>query len=145
MADNRIKGQDVTILVSQDSVLLDSFQEISNFTFEDLLELISKGYLSQKTEKKDMIYKGVKGSMELDISTQDVFRFRNSVVNKAQRITPDTQFNFSGVLGFPDGSTPTFAMNDVSFGGIPIEIGSRGDYVKMKLEFECSELLITFG
>lgn len=143
--DNRIKGQDVTILLAQDGTLLDEFNEISSFEYTDELELISKGYLAQKSEKKDMIFKGVKGSFELDMSSQNIFRLRNAIVNKAKNITPDAEFNVSGVLAFPDGTTPTFAMQNVSFGPIPTNISARADYVKVKLEFACEDLSITFG
>ena len=137
--DNRIKGQDVTILIAQDGNLLDELNDINDFEFTDLLEIITKGYLGQKSEKKDTVYKGVKGSFSLDLSSKKYFTFRQAVLNKAKRITPDVTFNVSGVFSFPNGDTPTITFLDVQFGNLPVNVKARGDYVPVKLDFECED------
>jgi len=144
-SDNRIKGQDVTILITQDGNLLGEFNEISNFEFTDEIEQISKGYLGQKSEKKDMIFKGVKGSFQLDIATQDYFKFRNAVVNKAKRITPDVEFNIAGVFAFPNGDTPTISFQCCSFGELPVNVSNRNEYVNVKISFASEDTNVTFA
>ena len=62
------------------------------------------------------------------------------VHDKAQRITPDTQFNITGIFSFPNGDQPELLLTDVSFGAIPVNIGSRGDYVKVKIQGECADI-----
>ncbi len=142
--DNRIKGQEVTILLSQDGELLDEFTEISNFSIEETIDIMSKGYLGEKTERKDQMYKGIKGSFEMDLATTTYFRFRDSVINKAKRITPDVEFKISAVLSFPNGETPTCTLPNVTFGSLPMDISGRADYIKIKLSFECQEMTTTY-
>lgn len=142
--DNRIKGQEVTILIAQDGELLDEFTEISNFDFEDVMDITSKGYLGEKSERKDQIYKGVKGSFEMDLATTTWFRFREAIINKAKRITPDVEFNVSGVFSFPNGETPTVTFASVTFGGLPVSIPARADYIKIKMSFECRDATIAY-
>lgn len=136
MTAQRIKGQEVSILIVQDQELQSTLTDIQNFNIEDLLEIISKGYLGEKTERKDYIYKGSKFDMELNLHAQDYFAFRQATINKAQRITPDVLFNITCILNFPNGDTPEVLLPDCSFGPMPMNVTSRGDYVKVKIQGE---------
>jgi hypothetical protein len=132
----RIKGQEVTILIVQDSQLQATLTDIQSFNAEVQLEIKSQGYLGEKTNRKDYIFNGVKFDMELHVHTQDWLNFVQAVINKAQRITPDTVFNITGVFSFPNGDTPTMVIANAAFGPLPVNVNSRGDYVKVKLEGE---------
>lgn len=140
MAIARILGQDITILVVVDGELQDTLNAISNFEGELEFEVISKGYLGEKTERKDMVFKGVKFNFELNPYTQDVLTLAKAMRDKAQRITPDTVFNITGLFQFPNGDAPELLFNDCSFGPLPIGAGSRTDYVKIKVAGECSDV-----
>ena len=140
MSTARIMGQDVSILIVQDGELQDTLTAISNFEGELEFEIISKGYLGEKTERKDMVFKGVKFNGELNPFTQDIFAFAQSVKDKAQRINVDTMFNVTGIFTFPNGDTPELLFTDCAFGPIPIGVGSRTDYVKSKFSGECSDV-----
>lgn len=135
---NRIKGQEVTIIVSVDGEIREEISEVTKFSEEDVYEIISKGYLGQLSEEKDMIFKGTKGSIDLDISSQKLLAFRNLVREKAQRIKPDLEFTISIVLSFANGDTPTINYRGCAFGGFPLEIADRVQYVKCTINFECS-------
>ena len=138
----RIKGQEVSILIVADTVLQDTLTDIQNFNMELEFEIKSMGYLGEKTNRKDYIFNGCKFDMELHIHSQDLLTFAQQVHDKAQRITPDVVFNITGVFSFPNGDQPELLLNDVSFGAIPFNIGSRGDYVKVKIQGECSDIEI---
>lgn len=134
----RIKGQEVSILWVRDNELENTLTDISNFNIEDEYETKSVGYLGEKTNRKDYIFNGTKFDMELNLHTQDYYAFKQAIRDKAQRITPDVQFNITVTLQFPNGDAPEVQLNDVSFGANPMTISSRGDYVKVKLQGECS-------
>ena len=140
MTAQRIKGQEVAINIVVGTELQSTLTDIQNFGSSELYEIISKGYLGEKTERKDQIFKGVKFDMELHLHSQDFIDFRQAVNDKATRVSPDTVFNISAVMNFPDGTTPEVLFSDCSFGEIPMRVNSRGDYVSFKLQGECSDI-----
>lgn len=132
----RIKGQEVAILLTRDNNLEDTLTDIMNFNLEYEYEVKSQGYLGEKGERKDFILKGVKFDLELHVHTQDYIPFAEAVRKKATREAPDVIFNITAVLSFPNGETPTYTIPDVVFGPMPLNIGGRGEYVKIKIEGE---------
>lgn len=143
MPDQRIRGQETAVLLVRDSVLEASLTDIRNFHFEYMLEIQSQGYLGEKTERKDEIFKGVKGSLELHLHNQEFIAFQQAVLDRATRDTPDVVFNLTSVLNFPNGQTPTFVFPDVKWGAMPTDFPDRGEYVTLKLEFECERAIAT--
>lgn len=140
----RIRGQEVTILIVRDAALEAELTDIKNFTAELMTEIISKGYLGEDTEQKDEIYKGTKFSFEMDNHSPDFLTFSAAVIDRAKRRTPDTVFNISAVLAFPDGRVATVLFPDAKFGPQPINVPERGDYVSIKYEGEVSNVSIAF-
>jgi hypothetical protein len=135
----RIKGQEVTVLISDNGVLQDTLTDIQNFEMELQFEIISKGYLGEPSNRKDEIYNGAKFTMELHLHTEDWFNFQSDIKARAQRVQPDLIFNITAVLSFPNGDTPTVLLPDCKFGAQPMSIRSRGDYVSVKLEGEVGD------
>jgi len=144
MASQRIKGQEVTILIVRDSVLEAELFDIMNFNAEIMLEQIAQGYLGEKTERHDDVYKGTKGDFEMHTHSQDWLTFAAAVKDRAKRNTPDAIFNISAVMFYPNGQTPTMLFPDVKFGALPVNIGSRTDYKKIKIDFVCDDFEISF-
>jgi hypothetical protein len=138
----RIKGQEVSILITNAGELEDTLTDIQNFNMEMELETKSMGYLGEKTNRQDSIFNGVKFDFEIHVHTEDVWSFLQSIHDKAQRITPDVVFNITGVFTYPNGDQPEILLNDVSFGAVPVNIGSRGDYVKFKMQGTCEDIEI---
>lgn len=145
MPAQRIKGQEVSIIIVRDGQFEDTLTDVRNFNAEIMLEIKSEGYLGEKTNRKDDVYRGVKFDLELHIHTQDLFRFANAILERTKRNTPDVIFNISGVFSFPNGETPTFLISDAKFGPIPIGVPERGDYVSVKLEGEADEFTVQFS
>ncbi len=143
MPSQRIKGQEVAVLITRDGELEDTLTDILSFNTEPELEVKSQGYLGEKTNRKDDIYNGCKFDMELHLHKQVWFSFLASIVARAKRETPDLVINITAVMSFPDGSTPTVLLPDVKFGPVPHSISSRGDYVKVKLSGECDDFEVT--
>ncbi len=138
----RIKGQEVSILITNAGELEDTLTDIQNFNMEFELETKSQGYLGEKTNRQDSIWNGVKFDFELHVHTEDVWSFLQAIHDKAQRLTPDTVFNISGIFTYPNGDQPEILLSDVSFGAVPVNIGSRGDYVKFKMQGTCEDVEI---
>jgi hypothetical protein len=138
----RIKGQEVTVVITDNGVLQTTLVDIQSFEVEAQFEIKSMGYLGEVSNRKDEIYNGCKFTMELHLHTQDWFAFQNDIKNKAQRISPNIIFNITSVLSFPNGQTPSLTIPDAHFGPNPISISSRGDYVKVKLEGEAVDFQV---
>lgn len=144
-SSQRAKGQEVAVLIVRDGALEDSLTDIQNFNVEFQTEIKSQGYLGEKTNRKDEVFNGVKGDMELHLHSQAWFQFVQAIVDRAQRTTPDVVFNISSIVNFSNGDTPTILIPNVKWGAIPHSVPERGDYVKVKLEFEADTFEISFS
>lgn len=136
----RIKGQEVSVLLTRDGALEDTLSDIQEFEFEPIFETKVQGYLGEKNERTDYIFKHAKWSMTLNVHKQDWLKYLAAMKDKAQRNTPDVQFNISCIFALPNGETPQVSFNDVSFEGVPHTISSRGDYLKIKLAGVCDDI-----
>ena len=145
MPSQRLKGQEVSILIVRDSVLENELVDIMGFNAEFQLEQIAQGYLGEKTERHDEIYKGTSGDFEMHTHSQDWLTFANAVMHRARGNTPDAIFNISAVMSYPNGQTPTILFPDVKFGAMPLSLGSRTDYAKVKISFVCDDYEIQFS
>lgn len=141
----RIRGQEVSIIITRDGVLEDTLVDVQNFNAELELEIKSQGYLGEKHNRKDDIYNGVKFDLELHLHTQDYFAFAKGVIDRAKRNTPDTVVNIAGMFQFPNGQLFSFLIPDAKFGPIPLNVTARGDYVKTKLQGEADDVVLTPG
>lgn len=131
----RIKGQEVTVIIVRDGNLEAEMTDIMNFEVSDEYEIKVQGFLGETTNRHDYIFNGCKGSMEMQLHSQQWFLLKKAIKDKARRVTPDTEINISATLFFPNGETPSVLMPNVSFGPLPTNVSARGDYVKVKLEF----------
>jgi hypothetical protein len=141
----RIKGQEVSITIVTASVVEDELTEIVSFNCEPLLETKSQGYLGETTNRQDDIFNGFRFDMELHLKSQRWLAFQREIINRARRITPDTIFNITATLLFPNGDTPIIMAPDAKFGSTPMSIATRGDYVKVKLQGMAEENIETLS
>lgn len=145
MANQRIKGQEVSLTIVADGNLQTELTDIRSFDAEVMIENKEEGYLGEKSDRFDEIYKGAKGSFEIHMHSGDYFDYMRSIIDRAQRNTPDVTFSVAGTMFFPSGETRTMAFNDITFGGQPINVPARADYVSVKIEFYCSEIAVVSG
>jgi len=145
MSNQRIRGQEVTVIMVRDGEVEDTFSDVQGFNFEAEFEVKSQGYLGEKTNRKDDIYNGCKFDIEMHLHSQQYFTFLKAQKDRASRTTPDVQFNISAVLNFPNGESPTVLIPDCRFGASPVNISSRGDYVKVKIQGEADDFSVTLG
>lgn len=141
----RIRGQEVNLLFTQDGELLDTLTDIKNFQFDAKLEIKEEGYLGEKTNRHDYIYSGVKGSFEMHLHRAKWLEIQQAVISTAKRETPDVVFNITAVLAFADGTTPTVTFPDVNWGPQSTNISARTEYVSVKCEFACDDFVSQQG
>lgn len=138
----RIKGQDVNVQIIQGGLVLANLINIKSFDFSYELEIKKEGYLGQKTDKRDMVFNGISGKLEITPENQDVLTFMEAVRAKAENRTPGVQFNIKATLNFPNGQRPVITIPDASFGAIPMSFGSRTDYATVSVPYEASSATV---
>lgn len=138
MADQRLKGQEVEILITDKGVIKDTITDVRSLELAFKFDLLQEGYLGETTDRYDEIFRGVRGNMELHVENQDFLSFIIDIVNRARRREPGTKINIKTTLNFPNGQTPRLAFNDVFFEEIPLSFGSRSDYGALRLSFAAS-------
>lgn len=142
MSDQRIKGQEVEVLISVGNVPQTTITDIRSFELTFQLEKKSEGYLGETSNRKDEVFNGIQGKIELHYENEDVLNLVKAIVDRAQRRTPGTKINIKATLNFPNGDRPRILLSDVSFGEIPMSFGSRTDYGTMSLDFEGTEYTV---
>lgn len=135
-AQPRIKGQETSIDIIENNQVLSNLLDIKSLETEDQLEIIREGYLGETTDRRDTVYRGFSGRLEAHIETRAYLDFRQRMVDKARRRTPGSRVNIRTTLNFPGGQRVRVNLKDVSFGPMPMNIGSRAEYVTISLTFE---------
>jgi hypothetical protein len=141
----RIKGQEVQIIIVRDGSLEDTLTDIQNFNMEDDFELIGKGYLGEPTDRYDEVYKGTKFDFEIHTHSQDYLTFTKAIRDRAKRVTPNTVVNITAVFNYPNGDAPTRLLPDCHFGPIGDKTQSRGDYKTGKFQGAVGEPVDTLS
>ena len=112
----RIKGQEVEAILIVNGVPQTNITAIKSFEFAFQLEIQSEGYLGETTDRKDSVFKGIRGSMEMHLESQAVFELIRAIVDKARRREPGTRINLKATLNFPNGDRPRVIIPDCEFG-----------------------------
>ena len=136
----RIKGQEVSVLLLLNGEPQSSTNAVRSFSVEQQVEVTSEGYLGESTNRRDEVYNGVSGSLELHMDDPDVFDVVQAIINRATRSTAGTSINIKAALTFPSGVMKRVLVKDCFFGSIPMEFGSRTDFGTLTLDFEASSM-----
>jgi hypothetical protein len=136
MADQRIKGQEVELILIEDNVPLTSVNDVRSFEMTAQLEILKEGYLGETTDRRDNVYRGYAGRMELHFENRDIIDLCRRAVDKARRRTKGARINCKVTLVFPSGERVRIILKDLTLGEIPMTFGSRADYGTISLSFE---------
>ena len=142
MADNRVKGQEVQVIIVAGGVVQDQLTAFKSAELSFQTEVLTEGYLGETTDRRDTIFKGVKGSLELVVSSPQIFGLITAIIERARRRTPGLVVNIKMVINFPDGRRVRILVPDCAFGELPIGFGSRSDYGATTIPFEAAEAQI---
>ena len=136
----RIKGQEVEIIVVSNGVPLTSLTDIRSFNVTPRLELKEEGYLGETSMRFDEVFNGVSFDMELHFEDTGVLDFMQVVKDRATRRTPGTQINVKATLNYPNGIRTRIILKDCFFGDMPIGFGSRSDYGTFKVDGRSNDI-----
>lgn len=141
----RIKGQEIAIVATAGGNVVDSFDAIMNFNEEYQAEIKTQGYLGETNNRKDDVYNGEKFDMEVHLSTQNFYKFRDLVKARQTRQQPDLVFNISVQFQFPNGDSPVLTITDIKFGAMPTNVSGRTEYVKVKIDGEADDYDVLYS
>lgn len=139
MPDQRLKGQEVSIKVVSDGVLEAEVNTVATYNDTVKAQIKEQGYLGEVVNRFDDIHDGFGGDMEIHLTNAAWHFFEERVIARQQRRRPGLVFNVVRTDIFPNGSTAVKVYKDVAWGEMPSNVSARGDYVKVKLQFGCSE------
>jgi len=131
----RIKGQEVELLLVEDNSPLTSINDVRSFEMAAQLEMLTEGYLGETTDRHDTVYRGYRGRMEVHFENGEILAFMRRLVDKARNRTPGARVNAKVTLAFPGGDRVRVLLRDMQFGEIPLSFGSRADYGAISLDF----------
>lgn len=134
----RIKGQEVEVLVIAQGVVQSTLTAVKSFSFTFQQEIKAEGYLGETTNRKDAIFNGIAGEMEYNFTDRDIFTLIGTITDKAQRRTAGIVINVKATMNFPDGTRARVIIPDVEFGEIPVNFASRSDYGAVRMPFEAA-------
>lgn len=141
----RIKGQEVSVLAIVNGNVQAALTDVRSCEFAAQMEILREGYLGETTDRRDDIYRGVRGRMEIHFESSDVFAFWRTVIDRARRQVAGVRINIKATLNFPDGDRPILVLQDVYFGELPMTFGSRSDFGTASLEFEAQDFTVVQG
>ena len=139
MTQQRLKGQEVSIRIIQDGNVATSIDSVGNFGDETDFEIKSDGFLGEPVNRFDEILNGYGGDFEMQVTNSSWIILQQAIRDRATRVNPSTIFNIVRTDLFPSGDSLIITYSDVHWGAQPTTIGGRGEYVKIKANFKCSE------
>lgn len=142
MADQRIKGQETTVIIVENGNPLNTIRDIQSMDMEAALEIISEGYLGETTLRKDEKYNGYSGSIGMHFSNPEILNLTRRIIDRARRRDPGLKINIQTTLQFPNGVRTRVILKDCFFGAIPMSFGGQGEYGSVTLPFEGSDFSV---
>ncbi len=138
MALQRIRGEEVEVVLLVDGVTQGTITAIKSFEMSYQLEIKSEGYLGEKTDRKDSVFKGIKGKLAVNLESKEIFTVIQKIVDKAQRRVPGTVINIKAALNFPNGDRVRIIIPAAEFGEIPLNFAGRTEYGETSFDFEAA-------
>lgn len=139
MPSNRIRGQEVSVLLVVDGTPQSSLTNVQNFEVMLEMEKQEEAYLGETSNRFDEIYKGVSFKMDVHNSDPDLFNFFDAVKSRAQRQTPGVQVNIKATLQYPSGDRRRVIIQDAFFENMGLTFGGRTEYGSTTVSGEASE------
>ncbi len=137
--EQRLLGQDTTIRVIQDGVMVAEIAAIGNFDGSIDLEIKEDQFLGRKAADFSDVFNGYSGGLEFQTATAGWTEFADAVIARATREDPSAVFNVVRQDLYADGTSNVFTYLDVAWGPLPENFSGRKEFAKFKLAFKCSE------
>lgn len=137
--DPRLRGQEVEVRVILNGVPESNITAIATFEETFKLEKKEDGFLGETTNRYDHIFNGIDGKLEFQVNTNDWITFQNAIQSQARRKTPTTKIDLVRTDYYASGQTTIITYSDCKFGPQPTSVAGRGEFVKVSMDFSCSE------
>lgn len=142
MPEQRILGQDVIVTPFVGGVPQQALTDVRNFEIAIQTEVLREGYLGQFTDRRDDIYRGIRGSFENHFSSRAALDMVVAITNRARRVGTDVAIVIQAALIFPNGDRPIIVTQDAFFNEIPIGFGSRSDFGNIRFDWESDDFRV---
>lgn len=137
--DPRLKGQEVEVRIFTNGVLESAITAIASFEETFKLEKKEDQFLGEVTNRYDHIFNGIDGRLEFQVNSADWMTFQNAIKAQAQRKQPATVINLLRTDFYASGQVAIVTYADCKFGASPTSVAGRGEFVKVSLDFSCSD------
>jgi hypothetical protein len=136
---DRIRGQETSTLFVVNNVPILTVADIKSFEMTWMFDVQKEGYLGETTERKDMIFSGISGSLDYHFEQGDIAKIIvGAALDRATRRVPGTQINIKTTLRFGDGTLLRVTIPQANFGAIPMKFQDRKAYGTFTFPFEAS-------
>ena len=137
----RIRGQENFILITVNNQLVERIDSITEFSYTVELDTQEESFLGEVQPRFDSIAKGTSIAIAGQLANDEFFTLQDAIVGVAERrIGTSTRIDIGSTYVFPNGETVNLAFRDVFFGAIPVNTGSREDFVTWNLEGKCQRV-----
>jgi len=141
--EQRLLGQDVTVRLVRDGVVVSEIVAIGNFDDSVDTEIKQEQFLGRTSDDFSDVFSGYKGNLEFQSARSGWTEFVEAIRARAQRADPGIVFNVIRSDVYAGGDSSVFVYHDVAWGPSSASVASRKDFAKMKLTFACSERTVT--
>lgn len=141
MSESRVRGQEVVLRIARGNVPEATITAFKSITIQYDFATIEEGYLGETTMRKDDIFNGLSGTLEVDHESQDLLLFLDFLKRRAQReiSVVSNRVNATARFTFPNGQTPKVLVRDMKFDAIPVNIPGRAAYVNSSLPWKAED------
>ncbi len=139
MAQQRIKGQEVTVIMSIDNKVDDKVGPFTDMTATLRKEIIEGEYLGQTTTFFDDVFKGCMIELTYHMRAARILKIIDRDIKRARFQTGGlVRADISAQMAFP-GQVVPYNFLDVRFDEHPLTVSDRKSYVEGKLKAYASE------
>ncbi len=135
----RIKGQETTLIITSGGAVQATLVDVHSLTVTFQSEVKKMGYLGQKNDLTDDVFRCVDFEFEFHSYTQDWLRFLVALHDRQKRNNPSLVINLATVLFYPGGDEPQLFLPDCKFGPVAVGFPNRTEYVNKKLSGSCDD------
>ncbi len=136
----RIRGENVQVKIiegGKDILLGD--RAVVSLEYTPQQEITSTGFLGETTERKDEVYRGVTGTLTLQMSDGTATDFVRRLNDRARRAVPAFSVQIVATEVYPSGDTRVLLFPDVQFGPQAKRYASRDAYGQVELPWACND------
>ncbi len=139
MAQQRIKGQEIFIIISVDNKVNDKVGPFTDMTATLRKEIIEGEYLGQTTTFFDDVFKGCMIELTYHLRGAQMLKIIDADIKRARYLTGGlVRLDISAQMAFP-GLVVPYTFLDVRLDEHPLSVSDRKSYLEGKLKAMCSE------